>query len=61
MKPSIYKSYDELPLLLSAKAAPGKTQQSSFARERRSSGINEFSTLGAETSDIKLAATRSGC
>ena len=59
---SEYRSYDELPLFLNAKGgAPGENQQSSFAGERRSSGMNEFSPFGAETSDIKLATTRHRC
>ena len=42
MKESIYKSYDELPLFLNSKIrAPGKTQRSGFAGERRSSGMSE--------------------
>ena len=37
MKQSQYNSYDDLPLFLNAEAgAPGKTQHSGFAGERRS-------------------------
>jgi len=42
MKESIYKSCDKLPLFLNAeKGAPGETQRSGFAGERRSSGTSE--------------------
>ena len=59
---SEYRSYDELPLFLNVKGgAPGENQQSSFAGERRISGMNEFSPHGAETSDIKLATARHRC
>lgn len=46
MKQSQYNSYDDLPLFLNAEAgAPGKTQHSGFAGERRSSGMSEFSPI----------------
>ena len=42
MKESNYKSYDELPLFLNAGAgAPGETQRSGFAGERRNSGMSD--------------------
>ena len=41
MKESIYKSYDELPLMLNMKSGiPGETQRSRFAGERRNSGMS---------------------
>ena len=43
MKLSVYKSYDDLPLFLNAEiGAPGKTQHSGFAGERRSNGAGGF-------------------
>lgn len=42
MQKTGFKSYDELPLFLNSKIrAPGKTQRSGFAGERRSSGMSE--------------------
>lgn len=42
MKQSQYNSYDDLPLFLNAEAgAPGKTQHSGFAGERRRSGMSK--------------------
>ncbi len=42
MKKSIYKSYDELPLILNMRnGIPGETQRSGFAGERRNSGMSE--------------------
>ena len=52
MKVSVYKSYDELPLFLNSKIrAPGKTQRSGFAGERRSSGMNKPCRFWSRTTE----------